>query len=325
MRIILTFSILILVLCAGCPQTIPQPNDGLSEETIGTPDFNVPEPLVEPLVPRKRLPEEAAEGESDIPETTGVVSDALGRYAAKVVPLPPIEDMVAQIDAFITRMGQSLDSLDGSPRYAADAGDIVRDANALALIALAIGMSEMDSKYKKSASHIIEAAKKFAIATTLEEGQKAYEALKVSLTNTETGKPLSWSDRVADLGPAMKALPNLSSALKRVTDTETRLNTNLDRRPQQIFSQLAAMAVISQGSIPNVTETEKTDAVEEWKRYCEEFRDVAIRANVAARRYAQERADGKEPDYALFRTAFLAMIESCDDCHRAFYPNAVGM
>jgi len=331
MRTVLTFSVLILVLCVGCPQITPDPHNGETVEPIVAPNLNRPEPLIEPLVPRVRSTEvitptdEATEEEMIAPEMTGVISKALEKYAAEVVPLPPVEDLVAQIDAYITRMGQSMGFLDGAPRYLASAADVIRDSNALALIALAIGLAESDSKYKRSAPHIIAAAQNLAAAQNYPEGRRAFEALRRSLTNTEEAPPLSWSNRVASLAPVMQALPNLSSAVNRTTDTELKLNTLLDRQPQQVFSQLAALAAISQGSIPLVAETEQPDAVEDWTRYCEEFRDAAIKANAAAHQFARDRAGGRVPDYSIFRTAFLAMRESCDDCHRVFYPRAVGL
>ena len=256
--------------------------------------------------------------------SAAVVSKILEKYAAEVIPLPPVEDLTKQIDEYFKKMGDSLEALDGSPRYAADSGDIVRDANALALIVLAVGLAETDSKYKKPAPLIIVAAQNLATAKSLEEGQKAHEALKVSLIGAGEGKSLAWSDKVADLKPAMKALPNLSSAVKRSTNTERKLGIILDRQPQQIFGQTAAMAVISQGTIPNVAETTKPDAVEEWKKHCEEFRDAAIKVNTVARQYAKDRDDGKEPNYTVFDAALKAMTESCDDCHKVFYPSAIG-
>ena len=318
MRTFLAFSVLILVLCVGCPHN-PEPVDNETVEPVEMPDSETPEPLIEPLVPREHPSEASPE------ESTGVISDILDKYAAENVPLPPIEDLVAQIDEYIAKIGESLDALDGSPRYAAGAADIVRDANALALVALAVGLAEADSKYKKSASHIIAAAQSLASTKTFEEGQKAYAALQESLTNTDAGKPLLWSDKVADLAPAMKALPNLSSGIKRVTDTERKLFVTLNRQPQRVLGQIAALAAVSQGSIPNVVETEKPDAMEKWKKYCEDFRDVAIKLNTATRQYAQGVADDTNPDYAIFSAAFRAMAESCDDCHRTFYPSAVGM
>ncbi|MCL2711138.1 MAG: hypothetical protein FWE95_09690 [Planctomycetaceae bacterium] len=334
MRTLFTFSLLVLALCVGCPQTFPEPTKAniatpeTSEASEDTLDPNAHEYLVDPIIRRPRPPAEPIPSEKQSEETSGVLSTILGKYAAQVlpppvVPLPPVEDLTAQIDEYIKKMGESLEFLDGSPRYEADASDIVRDANALALIALAVGLAEDDSKYKKSASLIIETAKNLAAAKTLDEGQKAHAALKASLTVLGRN-PLSWSDKVAGLTPAMKALPNLSSAVKRVTDTERKLNVTLGRPTQLIFGQTAAMAAIAQGAIPNVVETTKPDAVEEWKKLCEEFRDAAIKVNAVTRQYAKDLADDKDPDYSVFNNAYKAMVSSCDDCHRVFYPQAVG-
>jgi len=326
MRTIVTFPILILALCVGCPNTAPEPVQEKPADSVDTPDFDKPAPHVEPMFPRQReedTPETTTEEEPAAPETTGVLAESLGKYAAEVVPLPPLEDLTAQIDEYMTVIASSLEFLDGSTRYERDAADIVRDANALALVALAVGLAEADSKYKQSASQIITATKTLAAAKNLEEGNKAYEALKTSLIG-RGGKPLSWTEKVADLAPAMKALPNLSSAVKRATDTERKMNLISETKAKQVYGQLAALAVISQGTIPNVAETTKPDAMEEWKKYCEEFRDAAVKSNAAARQYAQDKAEGKATNYAAFSASFRALTESCDDCHKVFYPSAMG-
>jgi cytochrome c556 len=102
------------------------------------------------------------------------------------------------------------------------------------------------------------------------------------------------------------------------------LTTLLERKPEQIYGALAALAAISQGSIANIHETIKPDAAAEWKKFCEEFRDAALKVNAAAHQYAKDKADGKEPNYAAFDTGFKAMTKSCDSCHKVFYPSAVG-
>lgn len=327
----------LLVLCftlgIGCQRSQPGQNLAPDKDTSPvpaaippnnkTPD-NKSEPLIIPLEPRVDTPEEKKEEPHSMPGISAVSADVFGKYAAETVPLPPLDDLVAQIDEYITKIGSNLDDLDGSPRYAEDATDIVRDTNALSLIALALGLAESESKYKQSASNIIVAAKNLAAAKKFEDGKKEYAALKASLTNPAAGTPLAWSDKVADLTPMMKALPNLSSAVKRATDTEMKLNRTLDRKPQPIYSQLAALAVISQGSIPNVSETTKPEATAEWKKFCEEFRNAALQVNAVAHQFAKDKADGKDPGYADFNTSFKAMSESCDHCHKVFHPNAVG-
>ena len=325
MRIILPLSLLLLALCAGCPTKTPKPDGENKVEPVLT---HEPEGHIEPLVPKVDDPpsETAPPTETELsePETTRLVSEALGKYAAETVPLPPLDDLTVQIDEYIAKIERDLDDLDGSPKYAEDSANIVRDATAIKLIALALGLADSDSKYKKSASQIISAAQTLAAAKNLDEGKKGYETLKTSLTGTGDGKPLAWSDRIAGIAPAMKALPNLSAAVKRVSDTERKLNSTLGKNPQLVHGRLAALAVIAQGCIPNVAETTKPDAEAEWKKYCEEFRDAALKTNTAAHQYAKDNADGKEPNYAAFSTSFKAMTESCDSCHKIFYPSAVG-
>ena len=315
MREVLTFSLSIFVFCIGCQGHVPPPGKEKPEPEVESAPVKT-EPYREPLVPKVDPPE--------TPDSTGIFSESLGKHTAEIVPFPPVEDLVAQVDAYIDKIGSSLADLVGTTKYIEDAADIARDANALALVALALGLAQDDSKYKKSASQIIEATKSLADAKNFDEGQKAYTALKESLTATG-GNPLSWTEKVANLKQTMKALPNLNSAVKRVSDTERKLFVILGRpNAQQVYSQLAALAVISQGSIPNVDETTKPDATAEWKRLCEEFRDAAIKTNAAAHQYAKDNADGKEPDYSVFSTRFRAMTDSCDDCHKVFFPGAVG-
>ena len=328
---VLMLSVLFFAFCVGCQQTIPQPDVSLPGGASESGAIKPP-PLILPLEPLSRPSGESEEsfpgktnpGEDTKEEPTGIIAKTFEKYTGEVVPLPPIDDLTAQIDEYISKIGSNLAYLDGSRRYAEDAADIVRDASALALVALGVGLADADSKYKPSALHIIAAAKNLVNAKNFDEGKKGYDALKASLTDTTAGASLSWSDKVADLAPLMKALPNLSTAVKRVTDTENKINVTLDRRKQAVFSQLATLAIISQGSIPNVIETTKPDAVAEWKRLCEEFRDASLKVNAAARQYAQDKADGKQPDYGAFKTHFNAMTESCDHCHEVFYPSALG-
>jgi hypothetical protein len=329
MRIILILSVLVLVLCAGCPAKTSKPDGGNKAKLDMTLDHGS---HIEPLVPKVTDP--LSETESPAPETTGTTSTGItseenGEFAVEAVPLPPLEDLTVQIDDYISKIARDLDDLDGSPKYAEDSVSIVRDATAIKLIAFALGLADGDSKYKKSASQIISAAQTLAAAKNLDEGKKGYETLKASLTSTGLtgtgdGKSPAWADKIADIAPAMKALPNLSAAVKRVTDTERKLNMTLDRNPHLVHGRLAALAVISQGCIPNVAETTKPDAEAEWKKYCEEFRDAALKTNAAAHQYAKDKADDGEPNYAPFAAGFKAMTESCDSCHKIFYPSAVG-
>ena len=78
--------------------------------------------------------------------------------------------------------------------------------------------------------------------------------------------------------------------------------------------------MISQGIIANASETSKPEAVDEWKKSCENFRDVSLKANEAAHQFAEGKIE-----YAVYRAmAIDAVAESCDSCHKVFYPSALG-
>jgi len=316
MRKLLTFSVLLLAFCIGYePPALSTPSAAPSADETAA------------------LAKPAASSAQPASQIAGAAQTAARvAMSAGDVPLPPLDDLTAQIDEYMTVIARDLARLDGSIRYVEDAVNIVRDVNGLALVALAVGLANDDSKYKRAAPHIIAAARRLAAAQNFNDGNAALTALQAALTNTSDAAPLSWSDKVSELGPAMQALPNLSSAVNRLAGAESRFNTvmaaanpRMEQARQQVIAHLAGLAAISQGSIPNVVQSDRPDAVEEWKKYCEEFRDYAIKVNAIAHQFIQERAaGGGTTNFATFNTAFRAMAESCDDCHRAFYPSAVG-
>jgi hypothetical protein len=308
------FLCLLLVFCSGCPQTAKkkpeaQKNPADSGETINQP------PLVEPLVPKTDPPEKTEP--SGVP-AAGVPGVPAGKIAAETVPLPPVADLTGQADEYVAKLGVLLEDIDGSTKYKEDSSDIVRDSHALMLVALAIGLSDGDSKYKQSAPHIIAAAKTLATAENLEAGRNAYKVLTASLQEKKGGgQALNWTAKTADLTPLMKAVPNLSSMIKRL-NTENKLKKQLEKKPAAVFGALAALTVIPQGSIANAAETSKPDAAAEWKKDCEHFRDAALKANGLAHQFAEGKAV-----FADFKAAVGAMQESCDQCHKVFHPAAM--
>ncbi len=233
------------------------------------------------------------------------------------VPMPPVADLTIQIDEYVAKIGETLTELDGTTSYKNYGDVVVRDANGLALVALAIGLHPEDSKYKQAAPGIIKAAMELANAEKYDEAQKSFETLKTALTAEGDPSSLQWT-KVAELGPVMKAVPNLSALLKRLTNTEPKMK-RAARKPERIYGATAALAVISQGSIANAADTNKPDEAALWKKECEQFRDAALAANAALHDYA----DGKI-DYAAYWQAHNRMTEACDTCHKVFSPSAAG-
>jgi hypothetical protein len=313
-------SAVILVTLSGCPQPpTGEPPAGGTDSSWVQPGTTFGDGVIEPLVPAVNSSSDSSEEpKPDVNEGTQLVpAQPTGKFAAEVIPMPPINDLIGQIDEYVEKLGKTLDDLDGTANYKNDGDFVVRDANALTLVALAVGKSESDSKYKKAASGIIKAATELASATQYDVAQKAYDALKTALTSEGDPSVLGWT-KTAELQPLMKAVPNLSSTLTRLTNTEKKLKTQL-KKPERIFGAFAALAVIPQGSIANVKDTSKPDAVTEWKQECEQFRDAAIKANAAVHSYAEEKID-----YKTYWAAFKEMTEACDKCHKEFYPSAVG-
>ncbi|MDR2439056.1 MAG: hypothetical protein LBE12_06780 [Planctomycetaceae bacterium] len=327
----LLVSAVMLATFAGCPQSptaVPSPAEP-NHHTV-QPGVTSSSGVIEPLVPanpantspsdsNEKKPEtKEEEKKTELKEGTQLIpAQPTGKFAAEVIPMPPITDLIGQIDEYIEKLGKILEELDGTVNYKNDGDFVVRDANALALIALAVGKAEADSKYKKAAPGIIKAATELAAATQYNAAKEAYNKLKTALTSEADPSVLEWT-KIAELQPLMKAVPNLNSTLTRLTNTERKLNIQLNK-PERVFGALAALAVISQGSIANVKDTSKPDAVAEWKKECEQFRDAAIKANTALHSFAE-----KKIDYKTYWAAFKEMTEACDKCHKEFYPSAVG-
>ncbi|MCL2744084.1 MAG: hypothetical protein FWE67_09545 [Planctomycetaceae bacterium] len=238
--------------------------------------------------------------------TVGVASPAavFGKTAQEAVPAIPVADLTAQIDEYVKKL-EDIDDMDTASR----------DASALALTALAVGTSKEDSKYKKAAGSIIEVAGKMAKVKTADEAAKLYEQLKAALT--AEGPAVQAGIKAAELTPIMKAVPNLSSAVTRQTNTERKIKVAI-KDPKKVFAPLAALAAISQGAIANSKDTTPVDEAK-WKAECELFRDAALAANAAAHGYADEKVS-----YDDFSKAFKNMTETCDTCHDIFHKAAKG-
>ena len=261
-------------------------------------------PYVEPMFPRDLSAKD---------ESTGAFltkSASFGKVGQQAIPLPPVADLVAQADDYLAKIGTTLEELDGTANYKKDADAVIRDASGLALVALAIGLSPEDSKYKKAAPGIIEAALALEKVEKLDAANKAYAALKVAFASSGDPTTLSWT-KVADLGPVMKAVPNLDSAVKRLSNTESKLK----KGPDKVAPLLAGLAAIAQGSMANFAETVKPDAEAEWKKECELFRDAAVKANAAVHDFVEGAAT-----HADFQAAYDKLAETCDSCHKIFQP-----
>ncbi|MDR2643366.1 MAG: hypothetical protein LBC74_11300 [Planctomycetaceae bacterium] len=225
-------------------------------------------------------------------------------------------DLDDQVDEYILQISENLEDLKTSADYAADGDSINRDASGLAIVVLMIGLLEKDSRYRQSAPGLLVAVKRLIMAPDYKVAVKEFDAVKAALNSKGEPEKLKL-EKVAKLKPVMKAMPNLNSTVRRLTNTETKLKRQLDKKPKRIFGQLAALAAISAGSIPNGDETSKPNELDKWRSECERFRDAAIKANAAAHDFA----NGKIK-YERYWSTFSELSRSCDSCHKIFYPES---
>jgi hypothetical protein len=226
-----------------------------------------------------------------------------------------VGDLVDQIDEYILRIGENLNDLKTSENYVTDGDSVFRDASGLAVVVLMVGLSETDSRYRRAAPELLVAVRRLVAAADYKTAVLEFEAVKAALKSDSEPNKLKLM-KVVKLKPVMKAMPNLNSNVRRLTNTESKLKRQLARKPKQIFGQLAALAAISEGSIPNGDETLKPTELDKWKSECERFRDVAIKANIAAHDFEKGKIK-----YEKYWTAFSELSRSCDSCHNTFYPD----
>jgi len=236
-------------------------------------------------------------------------------FAADAVPLPPADDLVFQVDFYITEFDKSMEDLAASKDFAEDSTVLARDANALILVALAIGLSEEDSKYKAAAPEIIKAAQAVADAKDLAGAKTAVAAVKAALEKKSTDK-LEWK-KVAKVEPTMKlAVPRISTGMTRYVRTEATLKRGIPN----VGGATAALAAIAQGLIPDYDETPKPDKKDEWVKFSQDFRDAALKANAALHGF-----DKGDVTFDAFKEAFTAMKENCEHCHEVFTDGSIAI
>lgn len=224
--------------------------------------------------------------------------------APKVSSFAPADDLVAQFESYVKRLEADLAS---ESEYKDVAERVYKDANTLVLIALALGLHDTPNKYQKHAAGLVEACQKLIAAKDYASAKAAFDEIKAAMEQPK-GDPagLAWK-KVAAMPPLMQQVPLIHSRIKR-------LMRRFDRQPGMIAGEAAAIAVIGQGSLYNVDETNKPEEAEKWYQYCIDMRDAAFRLNQAARA-----KDAKAAEEAL-----KALAKSCDDCHIVFHPEALG-
>lgn len=306
-----------------------------AKPAAATPKETPKEPPKEMSKPAAAAPAEKAAGASKTEEKPAKEAASKNAFVAagaaidpsKVSTYAPAKDLASQVKEYLDELNEAVESED---EYADSWTKLAKDANTLILIALALGLNDEDSQYKKAAPALVKAAQKLATdvlprdaaaggssASPANAGQdegpgcdyataKAdVEAVEKAAASTD-GDPstLKW-EKVASLPELMKAVPLINSRLKRYIR-----GSRFKSKTEVTLGLTAVLAVVGQGSMSNVGETEQPTEVEKWHAFCAQLRDAA--ATVHATIVAQ--------DEAAKDKAMENLQQSCDDCHAVFHP-----
>ena len=229
------------------------------------------------------------------------VAQAAPPEAPKVSTFAPAKDLGAQLDEYVEELEECVESKD---EFADSEGKIAKSANTVSVIALALGLSDEDNKYKKAAAAIIKAAQEVASAKDFDAAKKSVDALKAAMKADGDASGLSWDKKVASMPELMAQVPLINTKLKRYAR-----GSRMKKKAKDLMGYTAVIAAIGQASMANAEDTDKPNETAKWYAYCAQMRDAAAAVNKAI-------ADGDED---AVKDKLADLQQSCDDCHAVFH------
>lgn len=220
-------------------------------------------------------------------------------------------DMESQFTKFFAKLDRDLEDLSLGGDFGDASGNLMRDANVLVLLAMAIAQSDESGDLKAAAPAVLADAKALLAAGDAEAAAAAVKAIKADVAfPAGSAAPVRW-ERAAQLAPLMgKIVPSLTSEIKRLSKNEKTLLRagNIDK----VAGAAALLAVVAEGSRLNVSETTAPDQDALWKEYCDEFAVLSLNVNRTARALSN---GGAFDDYAA---ALKELEKTCSVCHAKF-------
>lgn len=216
----------------------------------------------------------------------------------------PANDLTAQVDYYVKRVGETLKSKDQFDDTAK--AKIKKDGNTLVVLAMALALHDQDNRVKPRAGDLVQAGKALAKATDFDAASTAFENIKAAATGAGTATtpaPKQW-EKVASLGQIMKQATAVNAALKRGVGTPARL----EKLKDESAGNAALMAVIAEASMYDTHEVKNPADLGKWYQYCAEMRDAAGQVN----------ADVRAGDHAKTTAAMSRLANSCETCHKVF-------
>jgi cytochrome c556 len=179
-------------------------------------------------------------------------------------------------------------------------GEVSQTGSTMVLLAVALGLSDQDNKYKAQAGALVAACQKLAAAKDYAATKKAVAGVVAAAKEGQPSGEVKWA-RLADLKDLMKQVPRVNTKLK------SNLN-HLGTKAKEAAANVATLAVIAQGAMADVADTRKPAESQKWFVFSTEMREAAAAVNASIRVKNQ-----KAVEESMDR-----LQKSCDDCHAVF-------
>jgi hypothetical protein len=225
--------------------------------------------------------------------------------APKVSTFAPAADLANQADRYIKELDEYVAN---EADYADNKDQIALKSNTLIIIALALGLHDVENKHQAHAGALMKAAQAVAVTKDFESAKKSVAALKAAAEGkVKSDVTLKW-EKSASLPELMKEVPLVNTRLKRYIKP-----AKFKDKAKESAGCTAVLAAIAQGSIADTTETKNPEQVKQWFKFMGAMRDHAGSLNAAIHK-------GDEPAGAA---AMKKLQQSCDDCHTVFHTEAL--
>lgn len=229
------------------------------------------------------------------------VAQAAPPPAPPVSSIAPAKDLEELVPDYVKDLEEAVESEEA---YKEEAEQMAKEANALCVLALTLGLHDEDNKFQKAAPALLKAAQQAAAAKDYASAKAGVEAVKAALATNGDPAALKW-EPVASLPELMKYIPQLDTRVKRYVNPRRFAKYASRANPYS-----AMIAAIAQGTVADTSEAKNDEQVQQWYGFMTHMRDAAAAVNAACHK----------ADEAAALAAMSNLGQSCDDCHAVFHP-----
>lgn len=222
---------------------------------------------------------------------------------AKIAAVAPVADIVAEADAKIKVLEESLAS--DKAFLEAKGTTIPQEAGILAILAQAVVESEEKAAWQPSAADVREAAKAVSAAKSYDEAKKGLAAIKEAVGGKAGGaKPEAEWNKLCGLGKVMKEVNKRAGKLRRATKKKQLT----DDEAAEAARDASVMAVLALAAHDDTHEVKKAEEIKDWQKFSKEFQVQMTGASAAF----------KKKDLAGAGDSWKKGNTACSDCHAKF-------